>query len=104
PHAPRDPGFFVDAKPTDRDALSQFEVWWRYPVQVALLFFGLVTAGVPFRPLEAGTWGVPIAVILGKPIGIVIGVAGALAIGFHLPEGFHWGDGGGGGFVAALAF
>jgi Na+:H+ antiporter, NhaA family len=104
PHAPRDPGFFVDAKPTDRDALSQFEVWWRYPVQFALLFFGLVNAGVPFRSLEAGTWGVPIAVILGKPIGIVIGAAGALAIGLHLPERLSWRDLTVVGLVAAIGF
>jgi len=104
PHAPRDPGFFVDAKPTDRDALSQFEVWWRYPVQIALLFFGLVNAGVPFRSLEAGTWGVPIAVILGKPIGLVIGTAGALAIGLHLPERLNWRDLTVVGLVAALGF
>ena len=57
PHAARDPGFFVDADPTARDTLSQFEVWWRYPAQVALFFFGLVNAGVPFHALEAGTWG-----------------------------------------------
>ena len=31
--------------------------WWRYPAQVALFFFGLVNAGVPFHALEAGTWG-----------------------------------------------
>ncbi len=67
PHAARDPGFFVDARPTARDALSQFELWWKYPAQVALLFFGLVNAGVPLHALEAGTWGLPIAVIGGKP-------------------------------------
>jgi Na+:H+ antiporter, NhaA family len=104
PHAKRDPGFFVDAKPTDRDALSQFEVWWRYPVQLALLFFGLVNAGVPFRSLEAGTWGVPIAVILGKPIGIMIAAAGALALGLHLPERLSWRDLTVIGLAAAVSF
>jgi NhaA family Na+:H+ antiporter len=42
PHAARDPGFFVDASPQARDTLSRFEVWWKYPAQVALFFFGLV--------------------------------------------------------------
>src|SRR5439155_15513320 len=73
PHAARDPGFFVDARPTDRDALSQFEVCWRYPVQVTLFFFGLVNAGVPVHALEAGTWGLPIAVLFGKPAGVLVG-------------------------------
>jgi Na+/H+ antiporter 1 len=31
PHAARDPGFFVDARPNARDTLSQFERWWKYP-------------------------------------------------------------------------
>jgi NhaA family Na+:H+ antiporter len=39
PHAARDPGFFVDASPEAQDTLSQFEVFWRYPAQLALLFF-----------------------------------------------------------------
>ena len=94
----------MDAKPTDRDALSQFEVWWRYPVQFALLFFGLVNAGVPFRSLEAGTWGVPIAVILGKPVGIMIAAAGALALGLHLPERLSWRDLTVVGLAAAVSF
>src|SRR6185503_233906 len=38
PHAARDPGFFVDARPDAKDTLSQFEVWWRYPAQIALFF------------------------------------------------------------------
>ena len=36
PHAARDPGFFVDAQPDATDALSRFEVAWRYPAQAAL--------------------------------------------------------------------
>ena len=73
PHAARDPGFFVDALPDAKDTLSQFEIWWRYPAQVALFFFGLVNAGVPLGALEAGAWALPIAVIVGKPLGILVG-------------------------------
>ena len=61
PHAARDPGFLVDASPGARDTLSRFEICFSYPAQAALFFFGLVNAGVPFRALEAGTWGVPVA-------------------------------------------
>ena len=71
PHAARDPGFFVDAAPDARDTLSRFEIWWRYPAQVALFFFGLVNAGVPLHALEPGTWGLPIAVLAGKPLGVL---------------------------------
>jgi NhaA family Na+:H+ antiporter len=88
--ASRDLGFFVDARPTARDALSQFEIWWRYPAQVGLFFFGLVNAGVPLGALELGTWGVPIAVIGGKPIGILVAAGAALAARLHLPHGVGW--------------
>src|SRR5262249_36077959 len=104
PHAARDPGFFVDASPTARDALSQFEVWFRYPVQVALFFFGLVNAGVPLHALEAGTWGVPIAVILGKPIGTLLGVGVALVVGLHLPQRVGWRELTVAGLIAAIGF
>jgi len=104
PHAARDPGFFVDAQPTDRDALSQFEVFWRYPAQVALFFFGLVNAGVPLHALEAGTLGLPISVIIGKPLGILIAAGGALAVGLHLPHRVGWRDLIVVGFIAAMGF
>ena len=90
PHAARDPGFLVDALPGARDTLSRFEIWWRYPAQVALFFFGLVNAGVPAGALEAGTWGVPIAVVVGKPIGLAMAVGVALAGGLHLPHRVGW--------------
>ena len=90
PHAKRDPGLFVDASPDAKDTLSRFEIWWRYPAQVALFFFGLVNAGVPFGALEAGTWGVPIAVIIGKPLGVLIAAGVAVAAGLHLPHRIQW--------------
>jgi NhaA family Na+:H+ antiporter len=90
PHAARDPGFFVDASPDAKDTLSQFEVWWRYPAQVALFFFGLVNAGVPMGALEEGTWALPLAVISGRPIGLLVGVGLALALGFRLPNRVGW--------------
>jgi len=104
PHAARDLGFFVDARPTARDALSQFEIWWKYPAQVALFFFGLVNAGVPLHALEPGTWGVPIAVIAGKPLGILIAAGVALAAGLHLPHRVGWRELIVVGFTASIGF
>ncbi len=104
PHAPRDPGFFVDADPNAPDALSRFEVWWRHPAQIGLFFFGLVNAGVPFHALEAGTWGLPIAVIVGRPLGVLIGAGLALAIGLHLPERLGWRELVVVGFTVAIGF
>ena len=104
PHAGRDPGFFVDAPPDARDTLNQFELWWRYPTQVALFFFGLVNAGVPLGALELGTWGLPIAVIVGKPLGVLIGTAAAVLAGLHLPEDVGWRELTVIGFTAAMGF
>jgi NhaA family Na+:H+ antiporter len=104
PHAPRDPGFFVDARPDARDALSQFELVWKYPAQVALFFFGLVNAGVPLRALEQGTWGLPIAVIVGKPIGVLLAAGVAVAVGLHLPQRVGWRELTVVGFIAAIGF
>ena len=104
PHAARDPGFFVDAPPDAKDTLNRFEIWWRYPAQVALFFFGLVNAGVPFGALEPGTLGVPIAVIVGKPIGILVAAGCAVAAGLHLPERVGWRELMVMGFLAAIGF
>jgi NhaA family Na+:H+ antiporter len=104
PHAARDPGFFVDARPDAKDTLSQFEIWWRYPAQVALFFFGLVNAGVPMGALEVGTWGLPAAVLIGKPLGILIGAAVAMLMGLHLPTRVGWRDLSVAGLLAAMGF
>ena len=46
PHGTRDPGLFVAAPATARDALSEFEHWFKVPVQAVLFLFGLANAGV----------------------------------------------------------
>ena len=90
PHAARDRGFLVDAPPTAKDALSKFELWWRYPAHIALFFFGLVNAGVRLQSLELGTWGIPIAVLVGRPAGVLLAAGVAVACGLHLPYKVRW--------------
>jgi Na+:H+ antiporter, NhaA family len=104
PHAARDPGLFVDARPGARDALSRFETWSRYPAQAALFFFGLVNAGVPLRALEPGTVGVAVATVTGRPLGILAAAGIALAAGLHLPRGIGWRELIVVGFAAAIGF
>jgi NhaA family Na+:H+ antiporter len=104
PHAARDPGFFVDARPDAKDTLSQFEIWWRYPAQVALFFFGLVNAGVPMGALEWGTFGLPMAVIVGKPLGLLIGAGLGILGGLHLPHRVGWRELIVSGLIAAMGF
>ena len=104
PHARRDPGFFVDAPPTFHDALSRFEMWCRHPAQVALLLFGLVNAGVPLKALYWGTWSMPLAAVIVKPLGLLFGVWVALSLGMHLPQRVGWRELGVVGFIATIGF
>jgi NhaA family Na+:H+ antiporter len=104
PHAARDPGFFVDAQPDAKDTLSRFEIFWRHPAQIALLLFGLVNAGVSFHALEPGTFGLPIAMIVGKPLGVLLGAGVAIAAGLRLPHRVDWRDLIVVGFAAAIGF
>ena len=74
PHAARDPGLFVEA-PDAHDTLNEFEHWFKRPVDVMLFFFGLANAGVAFGNAGAGTWFVLIAILVGKPLGILAATA-----------------------------
>ena len=91
PHARRDPGLFVDA-PDAHDPLSEFERWWKLPVQAILFFFGLVNAGVPISAVGTGTWIVLAAILTGKPLGIVIATRLCVLAGLHKPAGTTWRD------------
>jgi NhaA family Na+:H+ antiporter len=91
PHAARDPGLFVDA-PHLHDTLNEFEHWFKKPVDVMLFFFGFVNAGVVLGNIGAGTWFVLIAILAGKPIGIVSATALSALGGLHLPRGVKWRD------------
>lgn len=92
PHAARDKGLFVDAAPQMHDTLTNFERWWQPPVQGILLLFGLVNAGVPLHGFEEGTWAVPVAVLVGRPIGVLAASGLAVAAGLHLPTHLRWSD------------
>lgn len=92
PHASQDKGLFVDAVPQMHDTLTSFERWWQPPVQVILLLFGLVNAGVQLHGLEVGIWAVPVAMLIGRPIGVISAARLAVAAGLHLPPHLRWSD------------
>ncbi|HVC21469.1 MAG TPA: Na+/H+ antiporter NhaA [Vicinamibacterales bacterium] len=75
-----------------RDPLTQFEHWWKNPVQVILFFFGLVNAGVPASSVGVGTWIVLASILLGKPIGILASAIAASAVRLHRAPGLAWRD------------
>jgi Na+:H+ antiporter, NhaA family len=92
PHAAHDAGMFVDPAPQAHDTLTAFERFWRLPIQGVLLLFGLVNAGFPIMGQEAGMWAVPVAVVIGRPIGVVLATAIGVGVGLHLPKNLRWRD------------
>ena len=104
PHSPRDLGLFDPREELQLDTLNQFEHWWATPVQFVLLFFGLANAGVPFEQVGPGTYFVVAALLLGKPIGILLFSGAARLAGAHLPERLHVRDLVVVGIAAAIGF
>jgi NhaA family Na+:H+ antiporter len=90
--------------------LQEFEHWWRVPVQVVLLFFGLANAGVPLTGAGTATWIVAVSLIVGKPLGILLTTVAAGWLGFRRSKGLDLGSvvltgiAAGIGFTVALFF
>jgi Na+:H+ antiporter, NhaA family len=110
PHAKRDLGMFADEEPRRPDTLSRFEHDFKLPVQLILFFFGFANAGVPFSSVATVTWAVTIALIIGKPLGILAAVRISEAFGFERARGLDYravavlGVAAGIGFTVALFF
>ena len=97
--------------PTIRLAtMEHFEEWWRIPVQVILMMFGLVNAGVPLSSVGPVTAAVTISLLLGKPLGIVGATVLGEAFGLRRSSGLSYsglivmGVTAGIGFTVALFF
>lgn len=89
PHTSHDLGVFDPREEGLPDTLNRFEDWWTTPVQFVLLLFSLANAGVPFERIGAGTCYVLAALLLGKPLGILLFSRTARLVGAQLPEGLH---------------
>ena len=87
PHSTRDLGLFEPREGLQPDTLNRFEHWWSTPVQVVLLLFGFANAGVPVGEIGPGTYYVLTALLIGKPVGILLFSAGARVCGARLPSG-----------------
>jgi NhaA family Na+:H+ antiporter len=92
PHSPRDLGLFDRREEHRPDTLNRFEHWWAIPVQFVLLLFGFANAGVPFSEIGSGTYYVLAALLLGKPLGILLLSSAARLAGAHLPPGLRASD------------
>jgi NhaA family Na+:H+ antiporter len=85
PHGARDFGLFADIEEYLSDTLNRFEHDWKSPVQVILLFFGLVNAGVTLGSVGQGSWIVLLALLIGKPLGITLTAFVAVRAGLRVP-------------------
>ena len=91
PHAKRDEGIFAEMQsvPVPGDTLNQFEHAFKGPVDFGLFGFGLANAGVMFSTVGNATWGIFVALVVGKMVGIYAFAMVGKLMGFPLPEGMN---------------
>jgi Na+:H+ antiporter, NhaA family len=91
PLLPREPrSLDLFESPPDDDPVHHFEHEWNHLVQLVLFFFGLVNAGVVLGEWDTGTWALLTAALVGRPAGVMLAIALAVAAGLHLPRRVHW--------------
>jgi len=95
---------FDETAPRKSETLTVFGAFWRAPVQIVLFFFGLANAGVPFSSLGPPTWLVAGALIVGKPLGVVLMTGIAVAGGLKRPGGMTVADVAIAGLAAGIGF
>jgi NhaA family Na+:H+ antiporter len=88
PCADRDAGLYVEGGGTD--PLTRFEHWFSTPVEFVLFFFALANAGVRIGSSGAVTWMVLVALLAGKPLGILAFTWMAELVGLRRADGLHW--------------
>jgi NhaA family Na+:H+ antiporter len=67
--------------------LNGFQDFFKKPVDMGLLGFGLVNAGVPFSSVGSATWAVLLSLVIGKTVGVTLFSMIASSLGFPLPTG-----------------
>jgi NhaA family Na+:H+ antiporter len=93
PHADHEYGLFASAEEHLHDLLNTLEHALKYPVEIVLLFFGLLNAGVQFTALGEATFLVLAGLLLGKPLGIfAFGCFAAYVLKLGLPDGMRTRD------------
>jgi NhaA family Na+:H+ antiporter len=90
PHAESDLGIYSYDKPSEVDALGQFDRDIRAIVEFGLFGFGIVNAGVPLSAVGISTLAVVLGLVIGKPLGIFSFGWLARRNGFDLPLGMGY--------------
>jgi Na+:H+ antiporter, NhaA family len=88
PHEARKLDLFTD--PRDDDAVHHAEHEWHLIVQPVVFMFALVNAGVILRGYDTPTWGMLLAALVGRPLGVLAATGLALGAGLHLPRHIGW--------------
>jgi Na+:H+ antiporter, NhaA family len=88
PHEARTLEVFAD--PRDDDAVHHAEHEWHLLVQPVVFMFALVNAGVILRGYDTPTWGMLLAALVGRPLGVLAATGLAVAAGLHLPRHIGW--------------
>jgi NhaA family Na+:H+ antiporter len=105
PHSPRDLELFADAPQSVHSSVTHLEHTLQYPVPAVLFLFALVNSGVVFTHFEPGTWALPLAALVGRPVGVMVAVGLAVTgCGFLMPLRCGWRDLLVVGFIASTGF
>jgi len=89
PTASHDEGLFAEHGGHHRDTLNRFEHAFKLPVDLGLFGFGLMNAGVALSSVGTATWGVLIALVVGKTGGVYTFAMLGQRLGFPLPKGMN---------------
>jgi NhaA family Na+:H+ antiporter len=90
PHAPRGLNPTVDRPRGPHASADHFEHVFKYPVQAIAFVFGLVNGGVLIRGYDSGTWAMLYAALVGRPLGVLLGIGFGVLAGLRLPRRFGW--------------
>ncbi len=89
PHAAFEEKHLFEEDEADRSTIARFEHEWKVIVDFGLFMFGLANAGVEFSRINAATWLVVAALLVGKSAGIFAFGSLAETLGFPLPDGMR---------------
>jgi NhaA family Na+:H+ antiporter len=109
PHQARDVGLFAEESLPEaerpKDALNQFEHWWKNPVELILMLFGFANAGVALQSVGLATGLVSVGLLVGKPVGItLLTLVAVKLLRLEMPAGMGYRDVVTLGFMAGIGF
>lgn len=89
PHRPRGMDL-MEGDTTSHAHVRHVETQWLYVAQPIVFLFGLVNGGVVLAAYGTGSWAIATAVLVGRPMGMLLAVALALGAGLTLPRAIGW--------------